>query len=73
MPRQDPAVPGRTSGHYLADRGSKKRLARITVRAYTPLSFWIFVLIAIVVVALAVPWITKQHEQRHDTRTAPPR
>jgi hypothetical protein len=64
---------GHGSSQYLVDRGSKKRLARITIRNSTPTSFWFYVILAIAFLALAVPWIARQHELQHQTRAVSPK
>jgi hypothetical protein len=59
----------RETARYFADKGARKRLARITIRNSTPAWFWVYVVIAIAFLALAVPWIARQHEKQH--RRAP--
>lgn len=47
------------------DRGSKKRVERIRLRGNWSIEFWIFVILMLIMLFVAVPWLIKHPIEHH--------
>jgi len=46
-------------------RGSRKRLRRIKWHEYTPVEFWIYLVLLLVALLIVIPWLIKHPPSGH--------
>jgi hypothetical protein len=57
-------------GHGRVYRGSRKRLRRIKWYEHTSIEFWIFVLLLLLMVFVAIPWLIRHPPVHHHDFTS---